>query len=98
MQKFESSRSYWLALPLALFVLAVAAPAWASETLYAQTNGVAVYQSPSPAALEITRLPAGAAVLSYGAEGEWLNVDVDVDGKSVNGWIHNSEVGTSPPG
>ena len=96
MQSFERSRRCWLTLFLALFALAVASPAWASETVYAKAE-VVVYSSPTTAAPEVTRLLRGASVLSHGAEGEWLNVDVDVDGESVNGWIHNSELGTSPP-
>ena len=97
MQMFECGRRYWLALSLALFALAVASPAWASETVYAQTD-VVMHQSPADASSEVTRLPAGAAVLSQGVRGNWLNVKVDVDGESVNGWIRKGDVGANPPG
>jgi uncharacterized protein YraI len=97
MQILLSSLRTWLTLSLGLFALAVVSPAWAGETVYAQTGGVVVYSSPSPAAPQITSRPAGAGMFSHGAEGEWLNVDVDVDGQSVNGWVRNDEVSTSPP-
>lgn len=97
MQLFESSRRCWLAVSLALFALAVASPAWATETAYAQTD-VVVYQSPSDTSAEVTRLPAGAEVLSEGARGDWVNVEVDVNGESVNGWIRKDDVGSNPPG
>ena len=97
MQMLQNSRGTWLALSLALFALAVVSPAWASETIYAQAGGVVVYSSPTHAAPQITSLPAGAALVSHGAEGEWLNVDVDVDSESVNGWVRGDEVSTSPP-
>ena len=81
MQIFECSRRRWLALCLALFALGVASPAWAVETVFAQTDDVVVYQSPTTVSSEVTRLPAGAAVSSHGAQGDWVNVNVDVDGQ-----------------
>ncbi len=95
MQMFEWCRRCWLAVSLALFALAMASPVWASDTVYAKAE-VVVYSSPTTAAPEVTRLSRGASVLSHGAEGEWLNVDVDVAGESVNGWIHEDEVEASP--
>lgn len=97
MQMFECSRRCWLALSLALFALAVASPAWADETVYTRTDGVVVYQSPATTSSEVTRLPAGAAVLSHGPRGDWLSIDVFVDGQVVNGWIHQNDVSTNPP-
>ncbi len=97
MQMFECSRRSWLALCLALFALALASPAWASETVYAQTD-VVVHQSPADTSSEVARLPAGAAVLSEGVRGDWTNVKVDVDGESVNGWVRKDDLGANPPG
>jgi uncharacterized protein YraI len=97
MQIARSSRRSWLVVLVASMALLIASPVLASSTVYAQSSGVIVYSSPTPAAPQITTLAAGAAVLSHGAEGEWLNVDVDVDGTSVNGWIHSDEVAANPP-
>ena len=100
MQMLESSRSLTLftsTLAVALLALALALPAFASDTVYAQGSDVVVYQSPTAAANEVARLSAGEAVLSHGAEGEWVNIDVDVNGESVNGWIHEAQVGVNPP-
>ena len=97
MQEFECSRRCWLAFCSALLALAVASPAWAVETVYTQTE-IVVYQSPSNDSREVTRLPAGAAVPSHGVRGDWVNVKVDVDGESLNGWIRKNDVDRYPPG
>ena len=50
MLKFHSRSRRWLVLSLALFALAVASPAGPAETVYAQTDAVIVYGSPTTAA------------------------------------------------
>lgn len=65
----------------------------ASETAYAQTD-VAVHSSPSSVSRVLAQLAPGDPVISHGAEGDWVNIDVDVGGKKTNGWV---PVGTLSP-
>ncbi len=86
-----------LALLCALAVCVVAGSSLAAETVYAQSDGVVVYSSPTTAAPVLATLAAGDSLLGHGAEGDWTNVQLDLEGKSTNGWVFHTDVGPEDP-
>ena len=85
-------------LASAALLLALAAPAAATETLYVQAASE-LRQSASEVSRSLRPLPAGASVESYGRRGDWVNVRVPAsqDQPGLQGWLHHTAVGPRPP-
>jgi uncharacterized protein YraI len=88
----------WLTATAVLFALSavLASAVAASETAYAQ-GAVTVYSSPTVAAPVLVELQPGDSVTAHGAEGDWVNVDVDIAGQMTNGWVQQGALGPAAP-
>ncbi len=80
----------WL-LPV-LFVLAAACPALGRELL--TRHETPVYEKPDLKAKVLAQLAQNVKVTSDAQEKFWFRVSVELDGKTVEGWVNQADVDT----